>query len=119
MCCATITTTTAEDTARCVPAPLPLPRHVPPLRVAKDPHDALASRCGRVEIGASKRNSVTSGGSSSIGVTRDSSDAGIAASSTAGTMRPRRLVQNRLVANIVDHHRRHRTSVRRLIGGRQ
>jgi len=52
---------------------------------------------------------------SSLASIRDSSDAGIAASSTAGTNRPRRLVQNRLVANSVDHHRRHRTSVRRVI----
>jgi len=33
----------------------------------------------------------------------------------ASTNRPRRLFQNRLSANAVDHHRRHRTSVRRVI----
>lgn len=52
---------------------------------------------------------------SSVSSIRDSSAAGIAASLTAGTKRPRRLVQNRLVANAVDHHRRHLTSVRRVI----
>lgn len=43
-----------------------------------------------------------------------SSDRGIVDSSTPGTSRPRRLCQNRLVANAVVHHLRHRTSVRRL-----
>lgn len=46
---------------------------------------------------------------------RDSTDAGSAATSTAGTKRPRTLSQKRLVAKIVDHHLHHRASVRRLI----
>ena len=52
---------------------------------------------------------------SSVADIADSSVDGIPASSTAGMKRPRRLVQNRLVANIVDHHRHHRASVRRLM----
>ena len=52
---------------------------------------------------------------SSVANIADSSDDGMAASSTAGMKRPRRLVQNRLVTNIVDHHRHHRASVRRLM----
>ena len=62
----------------------------------------------------SKRNNAITLGSS-VADMRVSSDSGIVASSTTGMKRPRRLAQNRLDANIVDHHRRHRTRVRRLM----
>src|ERR1700733_4650919 len=77
-------------------------QNVQVLRVADDPHIALASSPGLVVTGAISRSRAMSRSASSLASIRDSSDAGIAASSTAGTNRPRRLVQNRLVANTVD-----------------
>lgn len=65
-------------------------------------------------MGTSKRKSITTTGRSSVPVIRDNKAAGNEASSTAGTKRLRRLAQKRLVANVVVHHRRHRTNVRRV-----
>ncbi len=84
------------------------------LRVAVDPHIPLASSPGLVEIGASRCSSATTGSSTFI-VIRDSTDAGSIATSTVGMKRPRTLSQNRLVANVVDLHRHHLASVRRVI----